>query len=246
MRQDTAKAYVAALVDAGHHEKDCRVKLTGEGDNSLQNVTCYGCGEKGHLRNKCPKRTNQPNEGAHGRAYVMRTKNPQQNPNVVTNTSYEVELADGKVVSINTILRGCTIALFNHAFKIVLLPTRLGSFDVMVRMDWLSYHRAVIVCYEKIVHVSFPNIEILEIQGERPEKDPRSLSCMKVDEKKVEDILIVCDFLEVFPDDLSGLPLVRAIEFCIDLIPGALPVVKSPYRLAPSKMLELSNQLKEL
>ncbi|GKD83111.1 putative reverse transcriptase domain-containing protein [Tanacetum coccineum] len=61
---------------AGHHEKDYRVKLTGEGDNSMQNVTCYGCGEKGHLRNKCPKRTNQPNEGAHGRAYVMRNKKP--------------------------------------------------------------------------------------------------------------------------------------------------------------------------
>ncbi|GJS82973.1 putative reverse transcriptase domain-containing protein [Tanacetum coccineum] len=160
--------------------------------------------------------------------------------------SYEVELADGKVVSINTVLRGCTIALFNHVFKIDLLPTRLGSFDVIVGMDWLSYHRAVIVCYEKIVRVLLPNREILDIQGERPKKDPTSLSCMKVDEKKVEDILIVCDFPKVFPDDLSGLPLVRAKEFCIDLIPGALPVVKSPYRLAPSKMLELSNQLKEL
>ncbi|GKC03005.1 putative reverse transcriptase domain-containing protein [Tanacetum coccineum] len=69
---------------------------------------------------------------------------------------------------------------------------------------------------------------------------------MKADEKKVKDIPIVHDFPEVFPDDLSGLPPVRKIEFRIDLIPGALPVVKSPYRLAPSELLELSNQLKEL
>nr|GEX43420.1 reverse transcriptase domain-containing protein [Tanacetum cinerariifolium] len=156
-------------------------------------------------------------------------------------TSYEVELANGKLVSTKTLLRGCTLALFNHVFKIDLLPTRLGSFDVIVRMDWLSYHCVVIVCYEKIVRISLLNGKILEIQGERLEKDPKSLSCIKADEKKLEDIPIVRDFPEIFLDDLSGLPLVREIEFRIDMIPGALPVVKSPYRLAPSKMLELSN-----
>ncbi|GKF51557.1 putative reverse transcriptase domain-containing protein [Tanacetum coccineum] len=66
------------------------------------------------------------------------------------------------------------------------------------------------------------------------------------DEKKLNDIRVVRDFPEVFPDDLLGLPVVREIKFHIDLIPGASPVVRSPYRLAPSEMLELSNQLKEL
>ncbi|GJV75460.1 reverse transcriptase domain-containing protein [Tanacetum coccineum] len=113
-------------------------------------------------------------------------------------------------------------------------------------MDWLSYHRAVIDCYEKIVRIPLPNGEFLEVQGERPEKNPGSLACIKADEKKFDDIRVVRDFPEVFPDDLSGLPHVREIEFPIDLIPGASPVVKSPYRLAPSEMLELSNQLKEL
>nr|GEY00517.1 hypothetical protein [Tanacetum cinerariifolium] len=120
------------------------------------------------------------------------------------------------------------------------------SFDVIVRMDWLSYHRAVIVCYEKIIRIPLPNGEILEIHGERPEKDLKSLSRIKADEVRLDDIRIVCDFPEVFPDDLTGLPPVREIEFRIDLIPGALPFVKSPYRLAPFEMQELSNQLKEL
>ncbi|GJX13319.1 putative reverse transcriptase domain-containing protein, partial [Tanacetum coccineum] len=81
-RQDVAKAYAAAPIEVsevskmGHQEKDCKVRLSGAGDNPLQNVTCYGCGEKGHLRNKCPKRTNQQNEGAHARSYVMGTENP--------------------------------------------------------------------------------------------------------------------------------------------------------------------------
>ncbi|GKB15001.1 hypothetical protein Tco_0848924 [Tanacetum coccineum] len=87
-----------------------------------------------------------------------------------------------------------------------------------------------------------PNV----VTGERLEKDLRSLACIKADEKKLDDIRVVRDFPEVFLDDLLGLALVREIEFCIDLIPGASPVVRSPYRLAPSKMLELSNQLKEL
>ncbi|GJV74250.1 hypothetical protein Tco_1494245 [Tanacetum coccineum] len=119
-------------------------------------------------------------------------------------------------------------------------------FDVIIGIDWLSYHRAVIDCYEKIIRIPLPNGEILEVQGERPEKDPGSLACIKADEKKLDDIRFVRDFPEVFPDDMSGLPPVREIEFRIDLIPGALPVVKSPYRLAPSEMSELSNQLKEL
>nr|GEW32203.1 hypothetical protein [Tanacetum cinerariifolium] len=91
-------------------------------------------------------------------------------------------------------------------FEIYLLPTRLGSFDVVIGMDWLSYHRAVIVCYEKIVRILLPNGEILEIHGERQEKDPKSLSCIKADEVRLDDIRTVCDFPEVFPDDLTGLP----------------------------------------
>ncbi|GKD33198.1 hypothetical protein Tco_1248707, partial [Tanacetum coccineum] len=121
------------------------------------------------------------------------------------------------------------------------------SFNVIVGMDWLSYHyRAVIDCYEKIVRIPLPNGEILEVQGERPEKDPGSLTCIKADKKKINDIQVVRDFHEVFLDDLSGLPPMREIEFRIDLIPGASLVVKSPYRLALSEMLELLNQLKEL
>ncbi|GKD19870.1 putative reverse transcriptase domain-containing protein [Tanacetum coccineum] len=73
-------------------------------------------------------------------------------------------------------------------------------------MDWLSYHRAVIVCYEKIVRIPLPDGKILEIQGERPKKDPKSLSCIKADEKRLEDIRTVRDFPEIFLDDLTSLP----------------------------------------
>ncbi|GJV24886.1 putative reverse transcriptase domain-containing protein [Tanacetum coccineum] len=219
MRQENVKAYAAALAEGkcqrcqrmGHLEKDYRARLQNAGDNFLQNVTCFGCGEKGHFKDMCPKARNQQNKGAHGRAYVV-IENLQQNPNVVTD----------------------------------LLPTRLGSFDVIIGMDCLAYHRALIDCYEKIVCIPLPYGKILEVQGERPEKDLGSLACIKADEKKLDDIHVVRDFPEVFPDDLLGLPLVRETEFCIDLILGASPVVRSPYRLASSEMFELSNQLKKL
>ncbi|GKF46130.1 hypothetical protein Tco_0135932, partial [Tanacetum coccineum] len=68
----------------------------------------------------------------------------------------------------------------------------------------------------------------------------------KSEKKRLKDVPIVQDFPEVFPDDLSGLPPTRQVEFQIDLVPGAAPVARAPYRLAPSEMKELSEQLKEL
>nr|GFD47486.1 putative reverse transcriptase domain-containing protein [Tanacetum cinerariifolium] len=65
-------------------------------------------------------------------------------------------------------------------------------------------------------------------------------------EKRVEDVPVIRNFLEVFPEDLPGLPPPRKVEFRIDLIPGATPVARAPYRLAPSELKELSEQLKEL
>ncbi|GJX40031.1 putative reverse transcriptase domain-containing protein [Tanacetum coccineum] len=115
-------------------------------------------------------------------------------------SSYEVELADGKVVSTNTVLKGCTLSLVNHVFEIDLMPIELGTFEVIIGMDWLVKHDVVIVCGEKVV----------------------------------------------FPEELPGLPPPRQVEFRIDLVPGAAPVARAPYRLAPSEMKELSIQPQEL
>ncbi|GJU91895.1 putative reverse transcriptase domain-containing protein, partial [Tanacetum coccineum] len=215
----------------GHLEKDCRAILPGACNDFLQNATCYGCGEKGHLKNKCPKAGNQHNEGARARAYVV-VENPQQNPNVVTGTfllndHYACILFDS----------GAEKSFVSSAFTpfIDIAPTALKTSYEVELADG-----------KVIVRIPLLNGEILEVQGERPKKDPRSLACIKADERKLDDIWVVRNFPEVFPNDLPGLPPVREIEFGIDLIPGASPVVKSPYRLAPSEMLELLNQLKEL
>ncbi|GKC91152.1 putative reverse transcriptase domain-containing protein [Tanacetum coccineum] len=141
-------------------------------------------------------------------------------------TSYAVELADGRISETNIVLRGCTLGLLGHPFDIDLMPVELGSFDVIIGMDWLAKYHALIVCDEKVVRIPYGN--------EKAED--------KSEEKRLEDVPIIREFLEVFPEYLPGLPPARQVEFQIDLVPGAGPVARAPYRLAPAEMQELSDR----
>nr|GEX62832.1 hypothetical protein [Tanacetum cinerariifolium] len=94
------------------------------------------------------------------------------------NTSYEVELADGRVASTNIVLKGCTINLVGHLFKIDLMPIELGTFDVIIGMDWLVKQDAVIVCGKKVVHVPYKN-KTLVVEGDRCASRLKVISCIK-------------------------------------------------------------------
>nr|GFA87108.1 putative reverse transcriptase domain-containing protein [Tanacetum cinerariifolium] len=175
-----------------------------------------------------------------GRAFNVNAVGTLQDPNIVTEVAY------GKKVEVDRVIRNCKLELGTSLFAIDLIPLGHGSFDVIVGMDWLSEHKAEIVCREKVVRIPLESGEILIVQGERTPGIAKALSNVKVDEPKLSYISVVQDFVKVFPEDLSGLPSQRQVEFCIDLVPGATPVAKSPYRLAPSEMQELSAQLQEL
>ncbi|GJW90721.1 hypothetical protein Tco_0168274 [Tanacetum coccineum] len=127
-----------------------------------------------------------------------------------------------------------------------LIPLSRRSFDVIVGMDWLSKGKFVIVCHEKVVRIPLEGDGILQVQGERTLGAAKALMNAKIDEPRISDIPVVRDFTDVFPKDLLGLPPQRQVEFRINLVPGATPVAKSPYHLAPSEMQELSGQLQEL
>ncbi|GKA53094.1 putative reverse transcriptase domain-containing protein [Tanacetum coccineum] len=171
---------------------------------------------QGQLQKDCPKlkngnRGNQRGNGnAPAKVYVVGNAGTNPDSNVVT----------------------------DHPFNINLMPVELGSFDVIIGMDWLSKYHAVIDCAEKIVRIPWGN-ETLIIHGDGTHVTMKETED-KSGEKRLEDVPIVQDFPEVFPEDLSGLPPTRQVEFQIDLMPGAAPVARAPYRLAPSEMKELS------
>nr|GEZ91810.1 putative reverse transcriptase domain-containing protein [Tanacetum cinerariifolium] len=139
---------------------------------------------------------------------------------------YNVEIADGRIIGLNTIMRDCTLNFLNHPFNIDLLPIELGSFDVIIGMDWLSR-------YNTGCHLFLANITSAKDED-------------KSKGKRLEDVPVVREFPKVFPEDLPGIPPTRQVELRIDLVPGAAPVARAPYRLAPSEMKELADQLQEL
>ncbi|GJR70755.1 putative reverse transcriptase domain-containing protein [Tanacetum coccineum] len=219
-----------------HKERYCKEKNIATGANALPILTCYDCGEQGHTRNRYPKKVKQEEVGeVRGQAYAIKDAEPK-GPNVVT-TSYEVELADGRVVSTNTILKGCTLNLVNHIFKIDLMPIELGTFDVIIGMDWLVKHDAVIVCGEKVVRIPYGN-KMLIVETDKGVSRLKVISCIKArkyvergchlflayvtkyksKEKRLEDVPVIHDFPEVFPKELPGLPPPRQVEFRIDLL----------------------------
>ncbi|GJS80777.1 putative reverse transcriptase domain-containing protein [Tanacetum coccineum] len=148
------------------------------------------------MKRNYPKLKNRGNGNengpAQGRAYALGGRDTSLDPNVNTGTFllndryakilFDTELPDGKIIGVNTIIRGCTLNFMNHPFNIDLMPVLLGSFDVIIEMDWLTKCHGVIICNEKIVRVPF----------------------------------------------------------------GVAPIARAPYRLAPSEMKELAEQLQEL
>nr|GFB49428.1 putative reverse transcriptase domain-containing protein [Tanacetum cinerariifolium] len=191
----------------------------------------------------------------------------------VLDHDYAVELADGRIVAVNTVIRSCTLNFLNHPFNIDLMLVEMGSFDVIIGMDWLSRYQAVIVCADRIVRIPWGR-ETLIFHGDGSNQEHEArlniISCAKKQKymlkgcqvflahvttkevegkskkKRLENVPIVRDFPKVFLEDFSGLPPTRQVVFQIDLIPGAAPVARAPYRLAPPEMKELSEQLKEV
>nr|GEW19771.1 reverse transcriptase domain-containing protein [Tanacetum cinerariifolium] len=256
----------------GHLTRNCKNKGPAIGSNQqLVLVIWHACREKGYYANLCPK----ANNNSHGRTYLLRNKNANLDPNVVTgmflpnqhlvkvlfdlgadksfvsislasmlnippitlDTTYDIEMTNENLVGTNTVIQGYTLTLLNQPFEIDLMPIKLDSFDVVIGMDWLSKYHAKIICDEKVIHIPIDG-EILIIRSQVMKK--------KSDEKGLKNIPVVGEFLEVFPVELPGLPPVRQVEFQIELVPGAAPVARAPYRLAPSEMHELPNQLQEL
>nr|GFA93532.1 hypothetical protein [Tanacetum cinerariifolium] len=113
-----------------------------------QKPICYECGSQGHFRKDCPKFKNNShgtqggNATAPAKVYAVGHAGTNLDSNVITDHYYDVELVDGRIIGLNSILRGCTLNILNHPFNIDLMPIELGSFDAIIGMDWLAKYHA--------------------------------------------------------------------------------------------------------
>ena len=183
------------------------------------------------------------------RSFISSDFNKLLNTTPVTlETKYTVELADGKLIKTKQIFKGCTLELLGHKLDVDLILVTLGSFDVVIGMDWLAKNQAEIICHDKIVRIPLPSGETLSIQGEKSGAPLSIISCLKAHkclckghtailvlisekpskDKKLEYIPIVREFQEVFPEDFPGVPPHRQVEFRIDLTPGVALIARAP------------------
>ncbi|GJT57828.1 putative reverse transcriptase domain-containing protein [Tanacetum coccineum] len=108
--------------------------------------------------------------------------------------SYEIEIASGQLVEIDKVIKGCKLEIEGHVFDIDLIPFGHGSLYVIIGMDWLSNHKAGIICHEKVVRIPLLDGKVLRVLGEKPEEKMRQLKSSKAKKKEQEEIVVVRDF----------------------------------------------------
>ena len=163
-------------------------------------------------------------------------------------------------------VEGCPIVIHGKEFPGDLMELPFREFDVILGMDWLSRHQAIVDCAKKRVTLYTTAGEEITVVGKRREFLGNVISAMAAkrliqkgceaylvcalqaekEQSEVQDIPTVCDYPDVFPEQLPGLPPRREVEFTIDVYPGAAPVSIAPYRMAPTELKELKIQLQEL
>ncbi|XP_076931788.1 uncharacterized protein LOC143597064 [Bidens hawaiensis] len=143
---------------------------------------------------------------------------------------FSVEVTNGSFITIDSVIRDCILTLCKRKFSIDLIPIQMVSFDAIVGMDWLVFHRAEVVCYDKFIRISLANGKTLKIFGKTtqnlmscsqsqkcvPQKYVlfRAQAVEKVTgQRKIQYIPVVCDFPKVIPNDVFGIPPIRPVEF---------------------------------
>ena len=177
-----------------------------------------------------------------------------------------VSLPAGDSLFSDRVVRDSRVLIGGHEFPVDLMALDMRDFDVVLGMDWLSRHRATLDYYKKEVKLHRLGKLEVKFRGIRRELSSSMISALAaqrmlhkgcqgylaymVETGKegtlVDEIPVVGEFPDVFPDDIVGLPPEREVEFTIDLIPGTEPISIPPYRMAPTELRELKAQLEEL
>ncbi|GJW23834.1 putative reverse transcriptase domain-containing protein [Tanacetum coccineum] len=237
-----------------HFAHDCRSAGNANnannqrGTRSGQKHTCFECRVQGHFKRECPTLKNNKNRGnqvgndkALAKVYAVGHAETNPDSNIVTGTFLLNNCYASILFNTGADRSLCTTAFSSHGYTHYLdhyYDVELADGRIISNQGYEA--RLHIISYSKTQEYMLKGCPVFLAHVTTNEVEDKS------EKKRLEDVPIVQDFLEVFPEDLSGLPPTRQVEFQIDLIPGAAPVARAPYRLAPSEMKELSEQLKEL
>ncbi|GAV91129.1 RVP_2 domain-containing protein [Cephalotus follicularis] len=177
-----------------------------------------------------------------------------------------VETPSGNTLVADKVYKSCDLILCDRMMLVDLVPLVILKFDVILGMDWLSANHASVDCFKKEVRFAIPEqLEFVcrSMEASEPLKIISSMQAKRLLERgcegylayvmdinkekiKIEELHVVKEFTDVFPKDLPGMPPDREVEFTIDVVPGTTPISKSPYRMAPTELKELKDQLQEL
>ena len=177
-----------------------------------------------------------------------------------------VATPSGDLMCATNVVKSCKIEIGDKVLQADLIILNMYDFDVIFGMDWLSMYHANVKCFEKEVVFQPPGEPEFSFIGSKLCSLPKVISALqawkslkkgcqcflatvvdtKKEEMKIQDVPGVNEFIDVFPEDLPGVPPDREIEFMIELLPGTSPISKTPYRMAPVELKELKEQLHEL
>ncbi|XP_073137079.1 uncharacterized protein [Henckelia pumila] len=152
----------------------------------------------------------------------------------------------GSEVLAKRLLVGCSLDFEGYQLSFNLIILVIEDFDYIIGIGLLTTYRAIVDCYQRFVQFCPEDGEAWHFY----ESGEKSYLIYAIDASlegpDIQEIPVVREFSDVFPNEISGLPPVREIEFGIELVPGTALISRSPYRLAPTEMQELQKQLQDL
>jgi hypothetical protein len=160
-----------------------------------------------------------------------------------TKGSFMIATPRGKIAT-NQLIRSVPISMGSKIFKTTLLIMGLEGMDIILGADWMTHHQVVMDVAARALEIRSPTSKDLVLY--LPSQDSTQSCAFAMMESPVKKIPVVCEYADVFPDELPGMPPDRDIEFAIELQPGTTPISKRPYRMPPAELAELKKQLQEL
>ncbi|XP_075483746.1 uncharacterized protein LOC142523897 [Primulina tabacum] len=212
----------------------------------------------GHKAVDCPK-LKQPMSG---RAYTMHVEQVEPDTTLITESGFRVTVPSGEQMISTSMIKDVELKLQKNVVQADLIVLPMPEFDIILGMDWLTLNGNTIDFQRRLVSIRPPNGKAFIFEAEQNNKMSHIISCIRekkliqrgcqgflasiiyvpnIDSQSIEDVEVVKNFTHVFPDDVSGIPPEREVEFAIELMSGTVPISKTPYFLAPSEMRELKD-----